>query len=107
MNKKDVPYILLTIALVALAYLAVVNSVTQAQDVAPTTLWEYREIAFSAPASLGSPIGPTFFVNGNPTEPSNPDAPAVNALNSMGRQGWELVAVTNNQFFIFKRPLQE
>ena len=69
--------------------------------------WEYKELGFNQPVSFGSTLANGYFQNGTFIQPENPDLTVAGLFHYFGREGWELVSTTNNQFFILKRQLLE
>jgi hypothetical protein len=95
----------LIVVIVLAAVLLLNQNTSSAQDQFSGQRWEYTEVVFQEPVTFGTSVGNGYFVNGNFRSAEGTDRAVRNVIGALGTQGWELVSVTNNQSFIFKRPL--
>lgn len=107
---KDNRYIQIALALSLIVIVVFIlfgtNNATSAQEGYAGQEWEYLEINFNTPVTFGDNVSAGYFINGNFTQQERTDVLVKEVIRFYGNNGWELVTTSNNQIFVFKRPVQ-
>jgi hypothetical protein len=69
-------------------------------------LFRYREISFESPVTFGSDVTSGYKVNGKESAPKG-DLTVHKLFTRMGKQGWELMNVLDNQYYVFKKVYKD
>jgi hypothetical protein len=69
--------------------------------------FRYREVSFETSVNFSSNISSGYKLNGNvATTPSDSELTVHKLFTRMGKQGWELMHVLDNQYYLFKKYIQ-
>ena len=64
---------------------------------------KYREYDFGEPVTMMSVIGKGYLLNGKTIKPKNSEITLLQLMTRLGKKGWELMSVKENQYYLFKQ----
>jgi hypothetical protein len=65
--------------------------------------FKYREVNFDEPVTFSSNLAKGYKINNKLRLSSNETLTVQKLLTRMGKKGWELMSINNNQYFLLKK----